>query len=232
MNNPSQSFNNSFLSWWKILTIFLLLYTIIAGFLFTVPRLDILNETIRNLYFHVPMWFSMIIILSISVVYSIMYLVNPKVHYDNLAIESANTGIVFGILGLLTGMTWAKFTWGAFWIGDPKLNAAAIGLLVYFAYIILRSSFSDDQQRARISAIYNIFAFPILVVLLFVLPRMAKDSLHPGMGGNPGFNAYDLNANMRLVFYPAVLGFSLLGFWITTLRVRIKNIEYKLSGIN
>jgi heme exporter protein C len=231
MNTLPKTSDTAF-SWWKIVTIILIVYTIIAGFFFTVPRLNILNETIRNLYFHVPMWFSMIIILFISVVYSILYLVNPKVHYDTMAIESANTGIVFGILGLLTGMTWAKFTWGAFWVGDPKLNAAAIGLLVYFAYLILRSSFSDDQQRARISAIYNIFAFPILVALLFVLPRMAKDSLHPGMGGNPGFNAYDLNANMRLVFYPAIIAFTLLGFWITTLRVRIKNIEYKLSGIN
>jgi heme exporter protein C len=231
MNNlPNAS--NTFLSWWKILTIFLLLYTIIAGFLFAVPRLDILNETIRNLYFHVPMWFGMIIILFISVVFSIMYLANPKVHYDNFALEAANTGIVFGLLGQITGMIWAKFTWGAFWTGDPKLIAAAIGLLVYLAYFVLRSSFSDDQQRARISAIYNIFAFPVLVVLLFVLPRMAKESLHPGMGGNPGFNAYDLDANMRMVFYPAIAGFSLLGFWITTLRVRIKNIEYKLSGIN
>jgi heme exporter protein C len=232
MNNLPESSDNSFFSWWKILTIFLLLYTIIGGFLFTVPRLPILNETIRNLYFHVPMWFSMIIILTISVVFSIMYLVNPKVQYDIFAIESANTGTVLGILGLLTGMAWAKITWGAFWVGDPRLNAAAIGLLVYFAYFILRSSLTDDQQRARISAIYNIFAFPILVALLFVLPRMAKDSLHPGMGGNPGFNAYDINANMRLVFYPAIIAFGLLGFWITTLRVRIKSIEYKLSGIN
>jgi len=213
------------------LTIILLIYTLFAGFLLPVPRLPILNETIRNLYFHVPMWFTMIFILSVSVIYSILYLVNGKAKYDNMAVETANTGIVFGIMGLLTGMVWAKFTWGTFWVGDPKLNAAAIGLLVYLAYSVLRGSFSDDQQRARISAIYNIFAFPVLVALLFVLPRMAQDSLHPGMGGNPGFNQYDLNSTMRLVFYPAVLGFMLLSLWIATVRARLRNLEYKLSGI-
>jgi len=219
------------LSWWKVLTIILLLYTAFAGFLLPVPRLPILNETIRNLYFHVPMWFAMIFILFISVVYSILYLANGKMKNDNMAVETANTGIVFGIMGLLTGMVWAKFTWGTFWTGDPKLNAAAVGMLVYLAYAILRGSFSDDQQRARISAIYNIFAFPVLVVLLFVLPRMAQDSLHPGMGGNPAFNQYDLNSTMRLVFYPAVLAFMLLSYWIATVRTRLRNLEYKMSGI-
>lgn len=225
--------NKTLLSWWKILTILLLVYTVIGGFMFDVPRIAVggLHETVRNLYFHVPMWFGMIILLFVSVVYSILYLRNPKSRYDTFAVEAANTGIVFGILGLVTGMLWAEFTWGKFWSGDPKQNATAIGMLIYFAYIILRGSFSDDQMRAKISAIYNILAYPVLIALIFVLPRLA-DSLHPGNGGNPGFNAYDLDEGMRWVFYPSVIGFTLLGLWITTLRVRIKTIENKLNEIN
>lgn len=221
------------MSWWKILTILLLIYTVIGGFMLEVPRIAVggLHETVRNLYFHVPMWFGMIILLLVSVIYSILYLRNPKTHYDTFAVETANTGIVFGILGLITGMLWAEFTWGKFWSGDPKQNATAIGMLIYFAYLILRGSFSDDQMRAKISAIYNILAYPVLIALIFVLPRLA-DSLHPGNGGNPGFNAYDLDTRMRLVFYPAVIGFTLLGLWITTLRVRIKTIENKINEIS
>ena len=48
------------------------------------------------------------------------------------------------------------------------------------------------------------------------------DSLHPGNGGNPGFNVYDMNSQLRIVFYPSVIGFILLGIWITNIRVRIK----------
>jgi heme exporter protein C len=93
----------------------------------------------------------------------------------------------------------------------------------------LRNALEDDQQRARIGAIYNIFAFAAMIPLLFILPRLT-DSLHPGNGGNPGFNAYDLDSKLRAVFYPAVMGWALLGAWMATLRVRMRVLmEKKLN---
>lgn len=210
--------------WWKYLSIILLLYVLVAGLLGQVPRLAILNETIRVLYFHVPMWFGMIILLTTSMVYAIKYLSANRIEDDHMSIELANVGVFLGVLGILTGMVWANYTWGSPWSNDPKQNASAIGLLIYFAYFILRGSLQDEQQRARISAIYNIFAFSALIPLLFILPRLT-DSLHPGNGGNPGFNAYDLDSNLRLVFYPAVLGWTLLGYWIAAIRYRTRRIE-------
>ncbi len=177
------------------------------------------------------MWFAMIIMLGISVVNAILYLSNENWKHDKTAVESANTGIVFGILGIVTGMLWANFTWGEPWSNDPKQNASAIGLLIYLAYFILRGSFSDPVQKAKISSIYNILAYPAFLALIFVLPRLTS-SLHPGNGGNPGFNAYDLDSKMRLVFYPAIIGFTLLGWWITTLRIRFKNIEHLIKWGN
>ena len=215
-------------SWWKILTIGLLLYTLIAGLLMDVPRLPILNETIRALHFHVTMWFGMILMLLVAVVYSIMYLRSNDIRHDDLAIEFTNTAILFGVLGIVTGMLWAKFTWGDYWSGDPKQNASAIGLLMYFAYLILRGALNDPQQRGRIGAVYNIFAFAAFIPLIFVLPRLT-DSLHPGNGGNPGFNAYDLDAKLRMVFYPAILGWTLMGTWIATVRVRIRRVQRVLD---
>jgi heme exporter protein C len=213
-------------NWWKILGAVLIIYTAIAGFLLGVPTLDILNETIRNLYFHVPMWFTMIVLFSISVFYSIKSLSTKSELDDIRAVESINVGIIFGILGITTGAFWAKYTWGEFWSSDPKQNFAAISLLLYFAYLILRNSIDEDQKRAKISSIYNIFAFPMMVVLLFVLPRL-QSSLHPGNGGNPGFNSYDLDSRMRIVFYPACLGWIIIGYWIYTIRIRIRSLENK-----
>jgi heme exporter protein C len=214
-------------AWWKALTALILIFIVIGGLLLEVPRLAILNETIRALYFHVPMWFGMIILLTVSVIFSIKYLSKGDERHDRIASEFVNVGLLFGVLGILTGMIWAQFTWGELWSGDPKQNAAAIGLLIYFAYMVLRNSFEDNQQRARISAIYNIFAFSALIPLLFILPRLT-DSLHPGNGGNPGFNAYDLDSKLRLVFYPAVVGWSLLGVWIASLRIRLKTVKETL----
>ncbi len=214
--------------WWKILTVALLAFTLTAGLLLDVPRLPILNETIRALHFHVTMWFGMILMLMVAVVYSIKFLRSNDLRHDDVAIEFTNAAILFGVLGIVTGMLWAKFTWGDYWSGDPKQNASAIGLLMYFAYLILRNSLTDVHQRARIGAVYNIFAFAAFIPLIFVLPRLT-DSLHPGNGGNPGFNAYDLDSKLRMVFYPAIIAWTLLGTWISTVRVRLKRIERKLE---
>jgi heme exporter protein C len=216
-------------SWWKVLCVLLLAYTIIGGLLLPVPRLDIINETVRNLYFHVPMWFGMILLFLISCIYAIRYLSTNNLKDDIYATEYINVGILYSILGMLTGMEWAEYTWGAAWSNDPKQLGTALAMLIYFAYLVLRGGMKDEEKRARISAVYNIFAFALMIPLIWVLPRMV-DSLHPGNGGNPGFGAYDLDSKMRFVFYPSVIGWFLLGLWITTLRIRIRLITHEADN--
>lgn len=211
----------------KILAIVLLFYAHVVGLLGDVPRLHILNETIRALYFHVPMWFGMVFLFTLSLAYAIAYLLKPSVGLDHKTVEYANVGMIFGILGIVTGMLWANYTWGTPWHGDPKQNGSAIALLVYLAYFVLRGSLDNEEQRARLSAVYNIFAFAAMVPLIFIIPRL-QDSMHPGSGGNPGFNIYDLDSRMRLVFYPAILGWFLVGYWIASIRIRTRALEEKL----
>lgn len=212
--------------WWKIVCVILCLYTVTGGFLITVPRLDILNETIRNLYFHVPMWFTMIILFAAAFGYSIKYLRSGNLQDDIYAVQFTNIGILFSITGMATGLEWAKYTWGSAWSNDPKQLCTAMSMLIYFAYAILRNGIKDDEKKARISAVYNVFAFAMMIPLIFIIPRMV-DSLHPGAGGNPAFKQYDLDSNMRLVFYPAVVGWIMLGMWIATLRIRVALVKYK-----
>lgn len=212
--------------WWKVVAVLMVFSTFFTGLLLPVPALPVLHETIRNLYFHVPMWMGMLTVFVVSVYYSVKYLQTGDERHDLAAVECVNTGLVFYTLGLITGMIWAKHTWGDYWSGDPKQNSAAIAFLLYCAYLVLRNSVDEEQKRAKISAIYNIFAFPIMVVLIFVLPRLT-DSLHPGSGGNPAFGRYDLDNGMKLAFYPAMLGWSFIALWIATLRYRIRLIENK-----
>ena len=135
--------------WWKILAIALLLYTYTGGLLITVPDVGNLQHTIRNAFFHIPMWTTQFIALSISLVYSIKYLRAPKIANDIYAVEYSKTGIVFGVLGLVTGMEWANFTWGAAWSNDPKQLGVAVALLIYLAYFVLRNSMTDIDKRAQ-----------------------------------------------------------------------------------
>jgi heme exporter protein C len=220
--------------WWKILACFLLLYTCVYGFFVKVPKLDDrMKETIRNMFFHVPMWFGMMILLLVSLIYAIKYLKNPSIKNDAYSTAFAATGILYGVLGLITGAIWANYQWGMPWSGDPKQNGAAIAMLIYMAYFVLRGSMNDEDKKARISAVYNIFAFFMLFPTLWILPRLTE-SLHPGgegSEGNPGLNGKDMDANMRTVFYPAVIGWTLLGVWISTLRYRyILLAEQKMNN--
>lgn len=213
--------------WWKIAGILLLMYTFIAGFTISVPDIGNLQHTIRNFFFHVPMWFGQMLLVTLSAIYSIAYLGKHHYKYDVYATEFAKTGIVFGILGLVTGAIWANYTWGAPWNNDPKQLGAAIALLIYLAYFVLRNSIPDHDKRGRIAAVYNIFAYCIYIPMIMILPRMVE-SLHPGgkgVDGNPGLSGSDLDPALRMVFWPGVLGWTLLGLWISQLRIRLSMIR-------
>lgn len=232
--------------WWKIVSVLLLVYTFTAGLnifnidIFSVPRLPELQETIRNLYFHVCMWFSMMVLFTISVVHAVKYLGNGALQSDIRSRQYAVVGMVFGFLGYITGGIWASFTWvdpnipayesfGAI-AREPKLIGAAIALLIYAAYLVLRDSIQDMDKKARVSAVYNIFAFAFLFPSIWIIPRLLP-SLHPGgeggEGGNPALNFKDLAPQMRLVFYPAIIGWTLLGVWIATLKIRTAFLKEK-----
>jgi heme exporter protein C len=179
------------------------------------------------------MWFGMMILLLISLVYAIKYLKSGDLIDDVYSHAYASMGIVFGTLGIITGAVWANYQWGSPWVGDPKQNGAAIALLIYFAYFVLRGSLLDMEKRARLSAVYNIFSFFMLFPTLWILPRLTE-SLHPGgqgSEGNPGVNGKDMTASMRFVFYPAVIGWTLLGVWISTIRIRIQLLQLKKEGL-
>ena len=211
------------IKWWKIASAIIILYSIIWGLINPVPHLDILNETIRNVYYHVPIWFAMLFQMGYSVVFAIKHLSKNDLRSYIISDQAAQTGLFFA----LPGCMWAKFTWGTWWtFQDPKLNGVAIAVLIYLAYFILRSSISDEQKRGRIAAVYNIFAFVMMFVFIMILPRLT-DSLHPGNGGNPAFGKYDLDSNMRMVFYPAVIGWILLSLWILDVKKRLAILNHE-----
>tara|TARA_Y100001954_G_C15725465_1_gene560491 strand:+ start:304 stop:987 length:684 start_codon:yes stop_codon:yes gene_type:complete len=212
--------------WWKIGSLLLLVYVFSVGLVVEVPALVILNESIRNLFFHVPLWFAMTVLLINAMVYSIKYLLSQNINYDYKSKSLIEVAIVFGSMGFITGMLWAKSTWGGWLPPDVKIIGASITLIFYIAYFILRGSIDQEHKKARISAVYNIIACACMIAFIYVIPRLkGTDSLHPGNGGNPGFNTYDLDSSLRLVFYPAVLAWIGISLWFSDLRYRILKIE-------
>jgi heme exporter protein C len=203
---------------------------VILGLTITIPDIEILRQSARNLFFHVPMWFTMFINFLISFVYSIKYLNNPNPEFDFKAVAATSTGILFGIAGLLTGSLWARFTWGAWWtFAEPRMNLSAVALLILAAYFVLRSAFDNPEKRAKMAAVYNIFAVSTVPFLFYIIPRQLP-SLHPGAEGNPAFSEVT-SPELRLIFYPAVIGFIALSMWIFNLSFRYLRIQHHLTEI-
>ncbi len=194
-----------------------------------VPAREILAETIRNLYFHVAMWMGMMVLFTVSAVHAVKYLRTQQLKHDIYSENYARTGILFGVLGYSTGFVWATHTWSEYATNtqifkEPKLLGAAIALLVYFAYFVLRGSITDLDKRAKISAVYAIFAYAMLFPTIWILPRL-MESLHPG--GKEGDPALNADIRLRMVMYPAWVGWTLLGVWITTLKIRFQLLKEK-----
>ncbi len=197
---------------------------------FQFPFRNLLYETIRNTFFHVPMWFVMFTLFGIAVYHSVRYLLKNNIETDLKAAAYTQTGVLFGFLGLFTGGFWAKYAWGQAFPMDIKIIMTYTCLAIYLAYFLLRSAFDNFEQRARISAAYSIFAFVAIIPLIYVVPKLSQDSLHPGNGnGNPAFGSQDLDNTLRLVFYPASIGWILLGLWIASLVVRYQKIKSNLE---
>lgn len=211
----------------KILLIYLLLI-LIFGVTIEIPNIEILKQSARNLFFHVPMWFTMFTCFLLSFVYSIRFLGKSNMEYDMKANAATSVGILFGICGLLTGSLWARFTWGAWWtFAEPRMNLSAIALLIMAAYFVLRGAFEDPEKRAKMAAIYNIFAVTTVPFLFYIIPRQLP-SLHPGAEGNPAFSEVT-SPELRLIFYPAVIGFIALSLWIIQIQFRKQRIEFAIE---
>ncbi len=204
--------------------------------LFCFPYREILYETIRNTFFHVPMWFAMTVMVFVSFVFSIFYLVEKNEKYDLIAHECVVVALLFGVCGYLTGLVWAKYTWyiGVSWgdvvrkllLEDVKMAAALVAIFFYAGYLIVRGLLVDHLKSEKIAAWFNILSFVVFMMCVFVLPRLT-DSMHPGNGGNPAFSKYDLDSTLRLFFYPAVIGWILLSFWILSIRIRLEILTQK-----
>lgn len=204
---------------------------ITAGFLIQIPDIPILEQSARNLFLHVPMWSTMTVAFAMAFYFCIRYLNDEKMKWDRKAETATSVGLLFGICGLFTGSLWARFTWGTWWtFAEPRMNLAALAMLIFVAYFILRSAFNDPEKRAKISAIYNIFGVTTIPFLLYIIPRQLP-SLHPGAEGNPAFS--EITApELRYIFYPAVMGFIGLALWMMNVVYRYKNVRAELQQVS
>lgn len=192
-----------------------------------------LGERARNLFFHVPMNWAATVGFIMSMVYSIRYLMKKDLQYDLKAHASAEVGLLFCVLGYATGTLWARVDWGTFFkLDEPRMMSLLLLMLIYAAYLILRSSIDEPEKKARLSSVYLIIAALTVPFFVFIMPRVFP-GLHPGSaddtqspGGGPVVKN-EMNSTMRIIFYTSSVGFVMLYVWIYNLRVKIEKLTIK-----
>jgi heme exporter protein C len=201
----------------------------------TLPFLPQLEERARNLYFHVPMSWVGILAYLMAMIYGYRYLKTNDPAYDVKSSASAALGTMFTVLATLTGMVWAQFNWGVAWNWDPRQTSIFILLMMYCAYFALRQAIESEERRARLSAVYVIFAFFPAVFLVFIMPRI-MEGLHPGSGdsGSAGpllsSQPDALNIVKQVIFSLSFGAFTMLYFWMLSLHIRIKTLSAHASA--
>ena len=121
----------------------------------------------RLLYFHVPAWWTAFLAVALSGVFSALYLIKKDLRYDAIAVSVTEVAVVFLIMGITLGSIWARIIWGIWWAWDARLTSALICVLLYSGYLMLRRSIEEPAQRARISAVFSLFAFIDVPIVWF-----------------------------------------------------------------
>jgi heme exporter protein C len=179
----------------------------------------------RIFYFHVPL--AWIAFLAFFVVFgcSIMYLWKRDKKWDVLASSSAEVGLVFTTLFLITGSIWAKPIWGVWWTWDSRLTSSLILWLIYIAYFIVRSYISEEGRRARFAAIVGIIGFIDVPVIALAITLWRTQ--HPG----PVIFEGGLVPEMVWTLLISIAAFTSLYILLFKFRVLIKQDEDELDRL-
>ena len=182
-------------------------------------------------YFHMGCNAATGIALLLTFLSSILYLVTRSRIWDIVAVSAVELGIAFGFGILASGSIWAKSTWNAWWTWDPRLTSAAITLLIYVAYLMLRGAVDDPGRRARFAAVYGVFAF-ISVPITFASIRLWR-TIHPVLGSSGGSaqGAFDSSPNISMAFRYSMLAFSILAITLLIHRIRLEWLKEEVEQL-
>ena len=209
------------------------LFIIATGMVFFyAPTEAIMGAVQRVFYFHVAAgWVGMLGFL-VAAVSGVAYLRTGNRKWDTAGFASVEIGLVFTFITVVSGSFWARPIWNTWWTWDPRLTTATIMMLIYAAYLMLRSGIEDPERRARFGAVYAIVGF-LSVPLTFFSARLFR-TIHPIVIGTnqPGAEgAFDMIPKMLQTFLFSLLTFTFIFADLLWRRIRLGNLSDKVEQL-
>jgi heme exporter protein C len=186
----------------------------------------------RIFYFHVPGWWVGFLAFLVAAVSGVGFLLSGNERWDEVELASVEIGLTFTTIGLVTGSLWARPTWNTWWTWEPRLTTAAVGWLLYVAYLTLRSGIDHRQRRYRLAAVYSIVAF-VSVPVNFLAIRWWR-TIHPaviGVSSAEAVGGFTAGPTMQGVFFLCLLSFTLLYVVLVLVRVRGERLGRRMEEL-
>ncbi len=190
------------------------------------PTEPIMGHIQRIFYIHMGTVWAATIAFFIVFIASIGYLWKGSRRLDILAYCSAELGVVFLTLTIVTGSIWAKPIWGTWWTWDPQLTTTFILWIMYIVYLLIRSSAGNDTRRAKYAAVFGIIAFldlPLVYLSARVMRGISPVVFGPGGGG--------IEPAMMVALLINLLAFTLLFVLLLRIRTKIESMNDRLSEL-
>jgi len=163
------------------------------------PREATMGDVQKIFYIHLPAAIHTFVACFVVFVASVMYLLQRRAWWDDLAAGAAKVAVLLASLVLLTGMVWGRSAWGAWWQWSPRLTFSLILWLLYVVYLMIRPSIESSQKRALISAVYGVIAF-LDVPLVYLSTKLLPDIHPPSISLSP-----DMSTTRLAWFVPMTL---------------------------
>jgi heme exporter protein C len=180
----------------------------------------------RIIFYHVPSWFTAGIACIIALFSSVMYLIKRNLRWDSLAVATTEVGVLFITIGLVTGSIWGRQAWGIWWTWDARLTSAFVCWLLYAGYLVLRSAIEDPSQRARISAVFNIFAFADIPIVWYSIEWFRTQHPAPVLRGE-GY----MDPAMKAALYANWPALMLLAAMFVLIRIHQEEARRELDSL-
>ncbi len=185
------------------------------------PTEATMGEVQRIFYYHVPSAWTAFLCFLVNAIASIWYLVNRSERADAIAVSTAEVGVVFCTIVLITGPIWARPVWGIWWTWDARLTSTLVLWLIYVAYLMLRR-FSAGSRAPVLAATLAVFGFFDVPFVYLSIRIFRTQHPQPVIGGGEGSG---LDPTMAKAFLWNMIAFTVYGILVMWMRYRLELAE-------